>query len=216
MTRIKFCGITRPEDAVVAGEVGASHIGVVLTESPRRVQTGRASEIFAASPALRRVGVFRPGAVGKLLRDASQAGVEIMQLHGKFSDGELSELRDSFDGELWGLLPVDVAQPGDFGDWEPLADAVDAILLDTSIAGTSGGTGIPFDWHATKSLGDAIKARSELIVAGGLDPGNVGGAVRILAPMMVDVSSGVESAPGIKDPALMKAFAKAVRSASIV
>ncbi len=216
MTRIKFCGITRPEDAVVANEVGASHIGVVLAESPRRVATERASEIFAASPALRRVGVFRPGAVGALLRDASQAGVEIMQLHGKFSDGELSELRDSFDGELWGVVPVDIVQPGDFGDWESLADAVDAILLDTSIAGASGGTGVPFDWHATKSLGDAVKARSELIVAGGLDPGNVGGAVRILAPMMVDVSSGVESAPGIKDPALMKAFAKAVRSASIV
>ncbi|MGK2963660.1 MAG: phosphoribosylanthranilate isomerase [Gemmatimonadaceae bacterium] len=216
MTRIKFCGITRPQDAAVAGEAGASHIGVILTESPRRIPTERASEIFAASPDLRRVGVFRHGPVNELLHDASVAGVEILQLHGNFSEGELAELRGSFGGELWAVVPVDTAQPGGTGVWESLAEKVDAILLDTSIGGASGGTGVPFDWHAARSLAASIAARSQLIVAGGLDPGNVAGAVRILAPGMVDVSSGVESAPGIKDPALMKAFAKAVRSASIV
>lgn len=216
MTRIKFCGITRPEDAVVARDVGASHLGVVLTESPRRVPTGRASEIFAASPGLRPVGVFRHGPVSELLHDASLAGVEILQLHGKFSRGELAELRKTFDGELWGVVPVDLAGPGNLARWESLADSVDAILLDTSIGGASGGMGVPFDWQATQTLAEMISARCQLIVAGGLDHGNVAEAVRVLAPAMVDVSSGVESAPGIKDPTLMKAFANAVRSASMV
>ncbi len=216
MTRIKFCGITRPADAIAAGEAGASHIGVVLSESPRRVTPGRASEIFAASPGLRRVGVFRHCAVSELLHAASLAGVEILQLHGEFSEAELAELRESFDGELWGVLPVDSADLSADGGWESLAGAVDAILLDTSIGGASGGTGVPFDWQAMQSLAESISARSQLVVAGGLHPGNVAAAVRILAPMMVDVSSGVESSPGIKDPRLMAAFAKAVGSASIV
>lgn len=213
---MKFCGITRPEDAVIAGEVGATHIGVVLTESPRRVSIDRASEIFAASPALGRVGVFRHCPAGELLRDAREAGVQILQLHGIFSEGELAEFRDAFDGELWGVLPVDVAMPRSGSGWESLADAVDAILLDTSIGGASGGKGVPFDWPAAQSMAESIAARCQLIVAGGLDPGNVAEAVRILAPTMVDVSSGIESAPGIKDPGLMMAFAKAVGSASIV
>jgi phosphoribosylanthranilate isomerase len=150
------------------------------------------------------------------LHDAALAGLEIIQLHGKFTDLERVELRERFDGELWGVLPVDSTGPGHAPAWETLADSVDAILLDTNFAGVSGGTGKAFDWRAAQSLAASISKRSELIVAGGLDAGNVARAVQILAPAMVDVSSGVESAPGIKDPALMKAFAKAVRSASIV
>lgn len=216
MTGIKFCGITRLEDAVAAAEAGASHIGVVLTESPRRVAPGRASEIFSASPGLRRVGVFRHCAIKELLRDARLAGVEIIQLHGAFSDTEWAELRDSFDGELWGVVPLNPDGLGAGPSWESIAPEADAILLDTSTGGASGGTGVPFDWRAAQPLAESISARSQLVVAGGLNPGNVGTAVRLLDPVLVDVSSGVESSPGIKDPGLMAAFAKAVRSASIV
>jgi len=216
VTGIKFCGITRPEDAVVAAEVGASHVGVVLTESPRRVAPERASEIFAAAPRLRSVGVFRHCDVSQILHDASLSGADILQLHGDFSGREIAELRGRFRGELWGVVPVDSAGRGDSGRWEALADAVDAILLDTAAGGASGGTGVQFDWRAAQSFAAAVAARSPLIVAGGLRPENVAEAVQMLAPVMVDVSSGVESAPGLKDPGLMRAFAKAVRSASIV
>jgi phosphoribosylanthranilate isomerase len=89
--------------------------------------------------------------------------------------------------------------------------AVDAVVLDTAVGGRSGGTGMVFDWAGSSEMVRAVATRVPVILAGGLRPTNVRDAVRVLAPHVVDVSSGVESAPGVKDHALMRAFAESAR-----
>ncbi len=216
MTRIKFCGITRPEDASVAASLGATYAGVVLTESPRQVSPGRAIEIFEAAANVKRVGVFRRQRPSEMVAEATVIGLDVMQLHGSYTHDDVGQLREGFDGELWAVIPFDAVEPQLPAMWSELADRVDAVLIDTSVAGRSGGTGTVFDWTRAGPLVRQIAERTEIVLAGGLTPLNVGQAVRTLGPGIVDVSSGIESAPGIKDSALMKAFAEAVRSASIV
>lgn len=216
MTRIKFCGLTRPQDAELASALGASYGGVILSESARRVSPAAASELFMAAPALRRVGVFRHRPVAEVISEAIQIGLDAVQLHGRSRIEEIDQLRESFDGEIWAVFPFDAVSPGLPELWSETADRVDAVLVDTSAGGRTGGTGVTFDWELALPLVRNIAARTELIVAGGLTPLNVAQAIRTLSPGVVDVSSGVESAPGVKDPSSMKAFAEAVRSASIV
>ena len=216
MTRIKFCGLTRVVDAAHAARLGASHVGVILASGPRKVTPALAGEIFSSAPGLRHVGVFRHAPVADILRDSELAGVDVIQLHARFGTADLAHLRESFDGELWTVAPVDTDRPELPEDLGQLVDMVDALLLDTSVRGESGGTGVPFDWPRVEPLVRDIAARTTIVLAGGLDPENVRSAIAALSPDIVDVSSGVESAPGIKDPILMQAFAEAVRSASIV
>lgn len=216
MTAIKFCGLTRPEDAALAEELGAEYAGVVLAPSVRQVSAGYAREIFAGAPSLKHVGVFRRGDVHEILDEAATAGLHVIQLHGDFLAAEIEVLRDGFDGDIWGVVPVDslAMQVPRIG--ADMIELIDAVLLDTSVAGNSGGTGVAFDWRAMMPLAREIEGRVDLVVAGGLNPANVGAMIRALAPAAADVSSGVESAPGIKDGNLMAAFAEAVAAASIV
>lgn len=216
MTRIKFCGVTRGSDAAQAAALGASHIGVILTESPRRMTPLQARAVFAAAPGPRRVGVFRHLPLSDLLNDASAADLEVLQLHGRFTPDEMALLREGFDGELWSVIPMDGRHPGIPENWLDLADITDALVLDTSVRGMTGGTGATFDWKAAEPFVREAATRTTIVLAGGLTPSNVADAIRTLAPGVVDVSSGVETAPGVKDPALMRAFADAVRAASIV
>lgn len=215
MTRIKFCGLTRTADAAYAETLGASYAGVILAESPRQVSPDEARSVLAAAPRLRGVGVFRHSPAVEILEAAAVAGVEILQLHGRFSIDDMTLLREGFDGEIWTVVPVDSANPRMPDGWTDLADFPDAIVLDTSVAGASGGTGTPFDWQAVSDSVREVASRTTLILAGGLNAQNVALAIRILGPAVVDVSSGVESSAGIKDHALMRSFADAVRSASL-
>lgn len=216
MTRIKFCGLTRPEDASQAESLGATYGGVILTESVRQVSPGRAVEIFDAAPGLKRVGVFRHALPASLIAEAKDIGLDVVQLHGRFTVEEIVQLREGFPGELWAVVPFDVVEPQLPDEWSERADRVDAVLVDASIGNRTGGTGAAFDWARAEPLVRRLGERTGIILAGGLTPVNVAVAIRILAPKVVDVSSGVESAPGIKDAGLMKAFAEAVRSASMV
>ena len=216
MTAIKFCGLTRQEDAAFAQELGAAYAGVVLARSARQVTARDAREIFAGAPSLKHVGVFRHGDVSEILDEAAAAGLHVIQLHGTFEAPEIAMLRGGFDGDIWAVVPVDSDRPAGPRLAPEIIDAVDAVLLDTSVSGESGGTGVAFDWHAVKPFAKDLEGRTRLIVAGGLNPGNVGGMIRALAPAVADVSSGVESTPGIKNRNLMAAFAEAVASASIV
>ena len=216
MTTIKFCGLTRSEDAAFAQELGAAFAGVVLSRSARQVSPLEAREIFAGAPGLRHVGVFRHRDVREIIDESAVAGVEVIQLHGDFQASEIALLRKEFDGEVWAVVPVDSSLPGLPRMSPDILDMIDAVLLDTSVAGTSGGTGVVFDWHALEPFAEALEGNVDLIVAGGLNPANVGTMIRVLAPATADVSSGVESAPGIKDRKLMAAFAEAVAAASIV
>jgi phosphoribosylanthranilate isomerase len=214
--KLKFCGLKRPEDARVAERLKANFIGVILTSSQRKVTIEEAERVFDAAPSPRKVGVVGSGTVASFLALARSLDLDVLQVHGGLSPDENAWLRDEFDGELWRVIPVDQATGATTPEWHELADAADALLFDTSVAGKTGGTGTPFDWKRAET--DIVKIAHEvpIVLAGGLNPHNVREAIETLHPAVVDVSSGIEAAPGVKDPALMEAFANAVRAASIV
>jgi len=205
--RVKLCGLTRRADVECAGREGATHVGfIVVPESPRCV--GAAQAIVLADAArnsgLKSVGVFRhasPAIIGKLAHDAR---LDAVQLHGKADQALLTELRSLLPEatEIWSVCGVDRAPAA------ALACA-DRTLFDTLHAGSSGGTGRPFDWDLLKGRADLPKA----FVAGGLNPCNVEAASR-LGAYGVDLSSGVEAAPGIKDPTKVRELFAALRPAA--
>ena len=201
--RVKVCGITSVEDGLMAARLGAHAIGLVFwPTSPRFVELETARAIAAALPPfVARVGVFVDAPRDLLLRTADSVGLDLLQLHGAETAQDLVDLPRRV------VKALSVA-PGF------RAEAVDAylprtsgILLDSGSAGQPGGTGRPFDW----SVAQAVRARvAHLILAGGLTAENVGAAIRAVGPDAVDVSTGVESAPGRKDEARLRAFMAAV------
>ncbi len=213
---VKFCGLTRAADAALGAALGASYLGVVFAESPRRVDAAGARAVFAPlqnGSGLRRVGVFGSAAAGEIARTAQDVQLDVVQLSGDPSAADVLELRELFAGEIWatrritgGSVPHDIEQ---------LANVADRVLLDARpTSGTAlGGTGTTFDWELLAPHVTSLRAAKRLVVAGGLTPSNVGKAIELLAPSVVDVSSGVEKAPGIKDEQLMRAFVRAAAGA---
>jgi phosphoribosylanthranilate isomerase len=204
-TRVKVCGITTPEDGRAAARAGAHAIGLVFwPRSPRLVDVESARRITAALPPLvLRVGVFVDAPRDVLERTAEALGLDVLQLHGAEPPHALAGLsRRAFKA-------LSVGPSFRVEDAERYAQHGAAILLDAGNGAQPGGTGRGFDW----SIARAVRARvPHLILAGGLTPENVGAAIREVAPDAVDVSSGVESAPGRKDANKVKAFIAAVRS----
>jgi phosphoribosylanthranilate isomerase len=205
---IKFCGLTRPEDAEHAAAVGASYVGVIFAGGPRVLDTSRAADVLAAAGAtVRRVGVFGDQPPGEIARVARAVRLDVIQLHRDPSSAIIRRVRDE-GGEvaIWGVVRVDGR------DLAPriaeLDEATEAIVLDSFVAGRLGGTGVPFDWGALSP--GARPRHARLVAAGGLTPENVREAIAAMAPHVVDVSSGVEREPGVKDHARMRAFADAV------
>jgi phosphoribosylanthranilate isomerase len=216
MTKIKFCGLRRPTDAAHAEKLGATYGGVIFAESPRRVTIEEARAVFDAAPLLKRVGVMGYESIAQLIEIARKVDLHVLQLHGNFTSDDHAQLRQEFDGELWSVIPVDSSTGAIASDWRDVADAADAILLDTIIGSKTGGTGKVFNWEAARDLVNEISRELPVVLAGGLSPGNVASAIAELRPAVVDVSSGVETSPGVKSHELMSAFAQAVVSASIV
>lgn len=204
---VKFCGLTRAVDAVEAARLGASYVGVVFAGGPRLVAPAAASTIFAGVPArVRRIGVFGRSGPGAIADVAAAAGLDGVQLHGDPEAADVEAVRRRFGGIVWAVVRVESSLPARLDD---LAAVADAIVLDARVAGALGGTGERFDWgRIARRLEGRRPAR--LVVAGGLTPENVSDAVALLAPEVVDVSSGVESAPGEKDHARMRAFVGAL------
>jgi phosphoribosylanthranilate isomerase len=203
---VKICGLTRAQDAALAGRLGAAYVGTILAESPRRLTPDRARAIFAAAPGARGVCVFGHGTPADIAEAAELAGASIVQLHGDHSLAEVREVRHRFRGEIWIVAKVSdsLSLP------DELLEVADALVLDTADAVRLGGTGRSFDWTmASRSLEIGTRPR-KLVLAGGLRPSNVGDAISQLHPDVLDVSSGVESSTGIKDPALLSAFVEAV------
>ena len=214
MTRVKVCGLTTPADADAAARLGASFVGVVFADSPRRVDAAGARVVLEPVRGVAAaVGVFGPDAADTIVRTATDAGVDVIQLHGDPSAGDVAEVQRSFHGAVWAACRVrDGRVPPDV---EVLADAADAIVLDAFHGAALGGTGMTLDWDAVApSLVALRRRRASLILAGGLRPTNVARAVSTIAPDVVDVSSGVERAPGVKDHLKMRAFIDAVRDAA--
>ena len=216
MTKIKFCGLCRAQDAALAADLGASYAGVILTESPRRVSPEAAAAVLEKATGLKRVGVFAREDAGEILRLARMLELDVLQLHSRFDHDEVAHLREEFEGELWGVVGIDAESGQIPALWRELSDTMDALVLDTSVKGRTGGTGRSFNWAAAAPGVREMAHDISIVLAGGLNPENVSEAISQLHPAVVDVASGVEVSAGIKSPVLMAAFARTVRSASIV
>jgi phosphoribosylanthranilate isomerase len=213
---IKFCGITGVEDARQASFLGADYVGVIFAESPRHVDARAASAIFeAAGPDVAHVAVFGQGEVDDISATANDVNADVIQLHGGAQPHRVEALRGSFSGEIWAVIGLDPGASALPLEAETLARVADGVLLDTRVAGRTGGTGVPLDWERLAGAVVALRDRTRVILGGGLDSRNVAAALRAVRPDVVDVSSGVEAFPGIKDHGRMRAFAEAARSASI-
>jgi phosphoribosylanthranilate isomerase len=203
---VKVCGITSEEDAGLAAEAGADAVGLVFwPKSPRAVGIETARRIAEAVPAsVVRVGVFVNATPEAIARSVDAVGLDIVQLHGD----ETPELLDALPRRAWKAIRVGAGlSQADVAPWSRAA----GVLLDTRVAGSPGGTGQAFEWGLARAVRDRI---GFLILAGGLDAGSVAGAIAVARPDAVDVSSGVEKAPGRKDAAKVQAFIEAARRAS--
>ncbi|HEX2209338.1 MAG TPA: phosphoribosylanthranilate isomerase [Longimicrobium sp.] len=209
MTEVKVCGLMRHGDAAVAAEAGARWLGVILAPGFRRsVTPDEARVIFHGLPA-RRVGVFVDADEVVLRAVAEAAGVDILQLHGDETPGLAARMREG-GWEVW--KAVRARDADDFSAAvRRYAGSVDALLVDGYTPATHGGAGVCFPWAAVAERRGELPRGMRLIAAGGLRPDNVAEAVRVLRPHAVDVSSGVESRPGRKDPRAVREFVRAVQ-----
>jgi len=195
MTLVKICGICDVASGIAAAEAGADILGFHFCDSPRRITPEEAVKILDElpdGPAL--AGVFIDQSPAEVNVIAEFLGLDIVQLHGQEKPGFPSEhivkVRD-------GVVP-------DADGWP------DPVLLDSWSEDGRGGTGRTWNWE----VAEALTVTRKVFVAGGLTPGNVGGVIRRLRPHGVDVSSGVEKAPRVKDPDKIVAFIEAVRAES--
>lgn len=202
MPKIKICGFTRPQDAQAAAELGADAVGLVFyAQSKRCVDAAQAAEIAAAlPPQVAKVALFVNESAEQIRRILGAVPIDIVQFHGD----EAPEFCRQFGKPYWKAVRVQSAQ--DIAEAaEHYADAA-ALLLDAHIEGQYGGTGQVFDWRL---LPDTMPL--PWILSGGLNPGNVAAALRQTGAAWLDVSSGVEQAPGIKNRDLMADFIRQVR-----
>jgi phosphoribosylanthranilate isomerase len=205
LAKVKFCGMTRPQDAALGAEIGAAYIGVVFADGPRRIDVAQARKIFAAAgDKVKHVGVFGTNDPESVSRDASELRLDVVQLHADPSPSDVGALRKKFGGEIWAAIRISAAHIPP--ESEMLFDVADAVVLDARSDKGLGGTGKSLSWGEVAVELARDRGSSAVVLAGGLTPRNVGAAVRTLAPDIVDVSSGIESAPGIKDPWLMRDF----------
>lgn len=201
-TRIKICGITRPGDGAKAAELGTDAIGLVFYErSPRNVGIGQARDIIAALPPfVKVVALFMNASAGDVLEVLDRVPVDLLQFHGDEDAGYCAGFERPY------IKAVPMAGNVDVGAYSAGHARAAGLLLDSHALGEAGGSGLTFDWDKAPQGLD-----KPLILAGGLTPANVEEGVRRVRPYAVDVSSGVESAPGIKDARLMAEFIEGVR-----
>ena len=209
LARIKFCGLTRADDAAYAAELGAGFVGVIFAESPRRLDPGAAKKVLdGAGTTARRVGVFGSNSPDDIGGVAGEVGLDVVQLHADPTGADVIAVRERFKGEIWAAVRIgDAHMPQEA---EILLEQADAIVLDARAQHVLGGTGEALPWSELAADLARVRGGVSVVLAGGLRAENVGTAIRTLAPDVVDVSSGVESSPGVKDHRLMKAFAGAV------
>ena len=202
MVRVKICGITRKEDALVALEAGAHALGLVFyPESPRYVDPEYARWLVPSLPPLVSwVGVFVNRSVEEMVVTARGVGLDTLQLHG---DEEPRVCRACLVEGFKVIKAIRVASEKDLEWLDRYRGSVSAILLDTRVPGRYGGTGQTFHWRLAAKVGDV-----PVILAGGLTPDNVTQAIEEVHPWGVDVSSGVERTPGVKDHRLVELFVR--------
>lgn len=208
--KIKICGVTIAADALAVAAVGADLIGLNLwSGSKRHVSAEHAKKLArvvrASAPAIQIVGVFVDATAEAIAATVEAVGLDIVQLHGDESPNDCAIIAAATPAKVWKAIAVKTATDlADLVRWP-----VDAILVDAPSAGR-GGSGTTFDWAIAR---DAVAARRDkkLVLAGGLTPANVAAAIAQVTPWAVDVASGVEVQPGIKDHAQLRAFVDAAR-----
>jgi len=207
-TRVKICGVRTVEAVLSAAAAGADALGLNFhPPSPRYVEPDRALELVAAVPLwVTPVALFVNASADHIREVTAPLGVRCVQLYGEVTPelcGELSGYQIVYS------LPANAAAAERIA---PLRRWLAAVLLDAAVPGQHGGTGQTADWSAAAGLRKAL-GLLPVLLAGGLTPDNVGAAVKTVRPWAVDVASGVESAPGVKDPVRMAEFVAAVRRA---
>ena len=201
---VKICGIKSKEDALHAIECGADLIGFIFWDKSKRyIPPGDVRAIVeGVSHSIKTVGVFVDEDIDELNKLVIGTGIDYVQLHGS----ESKEYVEQVEAQV--IKAVRVKDKSDIEKALKFKDVADYILLDTFIDGEQGGTGKSFDWTLVKGLSEEIP----LILSGGLNPDNVREAIEVVKPFGVDVSSGVEISPGIKDFDKITNFVHAARS----
>jgi phosphoribosylanthranilate isomerase len=196
---VKVCGLTRSEDVQACASAGADALGFVFARSPRRLSAGAAARLVAGVPeGLLRVGLFMDQAEADIEAVLERVELDLLQFHGRETDGFCAGFGLPF------IKAISISEAGRGRQSETYPSAA-GVLLDSHSPGSGGGTGRSFDWS------QPVAVDLPLWLAGGLNPTNVGEAVRRFSPYAVDVSSGVEDAPGIKNHTLIKQFVQLAR-----
>ena len=206
LTKVKICGITRMEDALAAANAGADALGFMFYEaSPRRVARDVATAIIRELPPfLSRVGVFVNPSPDDVRRAIEDCRIDTLQFHGE----ETPEFCAQF-----GLRVIKAFRVRDAESLQVLSAFVgETCLLDSFVAGQHGGTGATFNWDLAAQT---VRAGRRVLLAGGLNPENAAEAVRRVRPYGLDVSSGVETTPGMKDAEKVRAFIAAAKSVTV-
>ncbi|HSJ25185.1 MAG TPA: phosphoribosylanthranilate isomerase [Longimicrobiales bacterium] len=216
---VKICGVCTPADAELVASSGADWLGVILAPGRSRSRTvAEAAAIYAAGDGVRRVGVFVNAGVEEMVEASDALRLDCVQLHGDEAPEVGARLARALDRSgrrvaIWKAVAVQQADdPARVaGVWQGVAHG---LLLEGWSAAGHGGVGARFDWAAAAGTGAALPSGMQLVLAGGLDPDNVGTAIRLLRPDVVDVSSGVEQALCRKSAERVRAFIAAARAAA--
>ena len=203
--RVKVCGLTRASDAATAVAAGAAYLGVVFAGGPRVVSPAQAAAIRAAAGEVPVFGVYGEQPVANILELSRTAGLNGAQLHGPYRREDAARLRAE------GLLVwrvVRIAAPGDLDHLAEASTDADAVLVEPRVEHALGGAGVSLELAVAREARRRL-AGVTMVLAGGLNPGTVAEAVALVRPEVVDVSSGVEHLPGIKDPEKIARFMEA-------
>lgn len=208
---IKICGISTEDTLESALDAGADVVGFVsFPKSPRHVEPDRLAALAAKVGGRARIALLTVDADDALLTALTAvAAPHILQLHGSETPERVAELKERYGREVW--KAVAISEPSDLARAEPYWAVADRVLFDAKPPKGSvlpGGNGVAFDWGLLAGL----DPRRPFVLSGGLNPGNVAEALRATAAPVLDVSSGVESAPGVKDPERIAAFITAARA----